>query len=143
MVSAPIVRRDSIRSCMKIVENGGAREMRSIILMATVVLIWLALPVAAGAESDPRWNGTYDKLRHAPHDHQKCGCRRGLTDEKRQSGGLHWVHNNGVTWRSQRINRFRAVHGGVIWRARAFPGSVRRAHGFRGHGFRGHHGRRR
>ena len=25
MVSAPIVRRDSIQSCMKIVENGGAR----------------------------------------------------------------------------------------------------------------------
>jgi hypothetical protein len=108
------------------------------ILTALAALVWLALPVVAGAENDPRWNGTYDKIRHAPHDYEKCGCRQWL-GEVSSGDGLNWVHSSGVTWHSQRINRFRSSHSGVLWRARAFPGSVRRVHGF--HGRRGH-GRR-
>jgi hypothetical protein len=52
------------------------------------------------------------------------------------------VHSSGVDLRGQRANRFRSRHSGVLWQARAFPGSVRRVHGF--HGRRGHrgHGRR-
>jgi len=111
--------------------------MRALILTALSVLVWLALPVVAGAEDDPRWNGTYDKLRHSRHDHDACGCRTETIP-----GSFHWVHNAGVDARSQRRNFFRSIHSGVLWRARAFPGSVRRVHGFRG--YRGHrgHGRR-
>jgi len=108
-------------------------------LTCMAVLIWLALPVVAGAENDPRWNGAYDKLGQEPHDYQKCGCRTRFPAELEQSGGLHWVHSSGVDLRSQRVNRFRSRHSGVLWQARAFPGSVRRVHGF--HGRRGH-GRR-
>lgn len=107
------------------------------VLSLVAVLLGLALPMAAGAESDPRWNGTYDRLRQKPHDHQACGCR-----EQTVPGSFHWVRNAGFDARSQRINRFRSVHSGVMWRARAFPGSVTRARGFRGRlGHRGH-GRR-
>jgi hypothetical protein len=109
---------------------------------AMALLVWLALPVVAGAENDPRWNGTYDRLVNKPHDAEKCGCRTRFGDESQSSGGLHWVYRSGVDLRSQRINRFRSRHSGVLWQARAFPGSVRRVHGFHGRrGYRGH-GRR-
>ena len=106
------------------------------------LLVWLALPAVAGAENDPRWNGTYDKLGQEPHDYQKCGCRTRFDAELEQSDGLHWVHSSGVDLRSQRVNRFRSVHSAPLWRVRAFGVSTRRAHGFRGsRGHRGH-GRR-
>ena len=97
--------------------------MRVFILMA--LFTFLALPVVTAAEKperDPRFNGEYARLGQEPHDPEQCGCRTRFPAELEQSGGLHWVHNSGV-----------------IWRARAFPGSVRRVHGF--HGRRGH-GRR-
>jgi hypothetical protein len=116
--------------------------MRGSTLTIFVLLVWLALPVASAAkeskqERDPRFNGTYDKLRHKPHDHDACGCR-----EWTSTGSFHWVGNSGVDARSQRINRFRSIHNGVIWRARAFPGSVRVRHGFRGRGGHRGHGKR-
>jgi hypothetical protein len=116
----------------------------AVLLVGLGLLGFLLLPSSGRAEEpkperDPRWNGTYDKLRDAPHDHQECGCRPQLDEEPQESGGLHWVWNSGVDWRSQRINRFRSRHGTVLWQARAFPGRVGRIHGF--HGRRGH-GRR-
>jgi hypothetical protein len=111
---------------------------RDFILTGRAALIF-ALPVLAGAEIDPRWNGTYDKLGQEPHDAEKCGCRTRFAAELEQSEGLHWVHNSGVDWRSQRVNPFRVIRSAPPWQARAFPGSVGRIHGF--HGRRGH-GRR-
>ena len=120
---------------------------RDFILTCMALLVWLALPVVSTAEEpkrekDPRFNGQYDRLGQEPHDAEKCGCRSRFPTELEQSGGLHWVHSNGVDLRSQRVNRFRSSHSGVLWQARAFPGSIRRVHGF--HGRRGHrgHGRR-
>ena len=107
-------------------------------LLAAIVAPGVALAKEPKRERDPRFNGTYHKLRHRPHDHEACGCR-----EWTSTGSFHWVRSSGVDARSQRISLFRSIHSGVIWRARAFPGSVRRVHGF--HGRRGHrgHGRRR
>jgi hypothetical protein len=117
---------------------------RDVLSLGMGFLGWLVLPrvVAAEeskAERDPRWNGTYDNLGREPHDAEKCGCRTRFGDESQQSGGLYWVGNSGVDWHSQRVNRLRSRHSGVLWQARAFPGSVGRIHGF--HGRRGH-GRR-
>ncbi len=112
---------------------------RGFILTGMALLIWLLLPSVVAAEEpkperDPRFNGTYDRLGQKPHDHEAYGYR-----EETVPGSFHWVRSSGVDARSQRINRFRSVHGGVIWRARAFGASTRRAHGFRG---RRGHGRR-
>lgn len=111
----------------------GGRPMRGFVLIA-LALVWLTVP--AGAESHPRFNGTYDRIRHKPHDHDACGCR-----EETVPGSFHWVRNSGVDARSQRTNRFRAIHSGVIWRARAFPGSMR-VRGFHGRGGHRGHGRK-
>jgi hypothetical protein len=105
---------------------------RDFILTGLGFLGGLALPLVAAAEEpkrerDPRWNGEYTNLGQEAHDHDKCGCGEWTSD-----GSFHWVRNAGVDARSQRINRFRSIHSGVIWRARAFPGSVRRGHGFHG-----------
>jgi len=116
---------------------------RDFILTGVGLLGWLVLPPVATAEEpkperDPRWNGTYDNLGREPRDADGGECRHGDAGET-PTGNFYWVSSSGVDWRSQRINRFRSRHSAALWRARAFPASVRRVHGFperRGH--RGH-----
>lgn len=112
--------------------------MRTLGLMALAAFIF-ALPAVAGAENDPRWNGKYDRLGKTLLVDPCTQCPRFAAPPPSnvEIGPGMEVSEHSV-WR----NRFRSIHSAPLWRARAFPGSAKRAHGFHGRrGHRGHGGR--
>jgi hypothetical protein len=128
--------------------------MRGSALMA--LLIWLALPVLAGAEEPsaqaefvcypaspeevPEHRmANFSRKPAAPLRFEKCWYQHPEQGAPSVPASIEIGPGMEVALDSVRRNRFRAIHSAQLWRARAFPGSVRRVHGF--HGRRGH-GRR-